>query len=144
MRRASAVGVVAAAALVWPVPAQANWESVEIIMSPSRNTWCDHLVDYDTGRNKVQCTAGDLASAKGRRIYELGQRGRTRLFTQQGDPGDGDVTARYDQWLYFYGGTAKLQGGRDQLRCIFRRSGLSCANRSRHGFKLRIGYHRRY
>jgi hypothetical protein len=125
-------------------PATAAYESVEIIFSPSRNTWCDHLVDFDTSRNKVQCSASDLASSRGRRVYELRERGRSRVFTQRGDPGEGDFTARYNQWLYFYGGTAKLVGGRNELRCIFRRTGLSCANRSRHGFILRVGLHRRF
>jgi hypothetical protein len=114
----------------------------DIISSPTGNTFC--LYQPGARTVSVQCSASDWRHGATRSLYELREHGTARVRTSQGDPGEGDVTARYGQWLYFRGGTARLQGTRRNLRCIFRRTGLTCINADRHGFRVRVGLHERF
>ena len=114
----------------------------DIISSPTGRTFC--LYQPGARTISVQCSAADWRRGNTRSLYELREHGSARVRTSQGDPGEGDVTAPYGKWLYFRGGTARLQGTKRNLRCIFRKTGLTCINADRHGFRVRIGLHERF
>jgi hypothetical protein len=133
----------AVVALGAPPPAGAAWEPVERFQSRSGNTYCTlyQRITQNRASNKVECGArrtGDEACVNG---YTLRSRGRTTVRRNLcGDPPADAPRAPYDTWLYMRGGTVKLDGGRKQLRCIFRRrTGVTCRNRSEHGFTVRVG-----
>lgn len=136
-RRVLPVALASVAVLVAPSAAAAD-----IIMSPTRKTWCEY---FPGQRVQVTCSASDwLYPDYSRGQFRLRTTGRAAIVRITGDPGEGTVRAKYDQWLYFRGGTARLEGSSRDLRCIWRRSGLRCVNRSDHGFNLRVGLHERF
>jgi hypothetical protein len=73
--------------------------------------------------------------------YTLRLTGRTTVRKNLCGNAPADASkAPYNTWLYIYGGTPKLVGDKSMLRCIIRRSsGVTCRNRSKHGFTVRVG-----
>jgi hypothetical protein len=119
--------------------ALADLGNADVLMSKSHNTWCEY---QPGGAIRVQCTAADWTTQGGsaRKTFVLKTTGKASLKTLVGDPGEG-IPVPYNRWLYFRGGTARFNGSTRDLRCIWRKTGLTCRNRSDHGFKLRLGYH---
>jgi hypothetical protein len=144
VRRVIAVIVLGAAAAVSaPAAAGAAWEPVERFQSRSGNTFCTmyQRIAGDRASNKVECGARRAGGEGCVNGYALRSRGRTTVRSNLcGDPPADAPKVPYGTWLYMSGGTVKLAGGRNQLRCIIRRrSGVTCRNRSGHGFTVRVG-----
>jgi hypothetical protein len=136
--------VVAGIALGAPAAAApAAWEPVEQFQSRSGNTYCTMYQRITSNRasNKVECGARRTGGEECVNGYTLRSRGRTAVRRNLcGDPPPDAPKAPYGTWLYMRGGTVKLDGDRKSLRCIFRRrTGVTCRNRSDHGFTVRVG-----
>jgi hypothetical protein len=134
---------VAAVVLSAPARADAAWEPVERFQSRSGNTYCTmyQRIARNRASNKVECGARRVGGEVCVNGYTLRSRGRTTVRRNLcgGPPADA-ARAPYGTWLYMRGGTVKLDGDRRTLRCIIRRrSGITCRNRSGHGFTVRIG-----
>lgn len=143
MRWFVAVVVVAGVALAVPAAAPAAWEPVERFQSRSGNTYCTmyQRIARNRASNKIECGARRTGGEGCVNGYTLRSRGRTVVRRNLcGDPPADAPKAPYATWLYISGGAVKLDGGRKQLRCIFRRAtGVTCRNRSDHGFTVRVG-----
>ena len=143
MRSLVAVVVVAGVVLGVPTAAPAAWEPVERFQSRSGNTYCTmyQRIARNRASNKVECGARRTGGEECVNGYTLRSRGRTVVRRNLcGDPPADAPKAPYGTWLYMRGGTVKLDGDRKSLRCIFRRrSGVTCRNRSEHGFTVRVG-----
>jgi hypothetical protein len=144
VRRLIAVVVLGAAVAVSaPAGVGAAWEPVERFRSRSGNTYCTmyQRIARDRASNKVECGARRVGRERCVNGYTLRSRGLTTVRRNLcGDPPADAPKVPYGTWLYMSGGTVKLEGGRNQLRCIIRRrSGVTCRNRSGHGFTVRVG-----
>ncbi len=148
MHAALATTLAIAAGLGAPAGAGAAWEPVDRFQSRSGNTYCTmyQRIAGDRASNKVECGARRTGGEECVNGYALRSRGRTTVRRNLcGDPPADAPKAPYGTWLYMRGGTVKLDGDRKSLRCIFRRAtGVTCRNRSDHGFTVRIGMARTF
>jgi hypothetical protein len=82
-------------------------------------------------RGGVSCTVLSEANARGQKIWAMRRRGRVRVFRSMSN-------APVEVRVFRYGRTYRGFG----IRCASRRRGLTCRNRSRHGFFLSRGRQR--
>jgi hypothetical protein len=111
----------------------------EAIRSPTGRIKC--AISRGAGGHRVECTMDESPTASGEttwwRLDETGSVVRFRRTVFQGEAEE----MSYGKTYYFYGGTAKLQGDDTVLRCTMRETGITCQNRTGHGFKLAAGVH---
>ena len=152
MRRAPAIGVVAALSLavsaVSAVSASAR-STVGFFQTPSHNIVCMYLYGGSPGTTgvdcgiksgllppprRIRCQAGDPTSS----FVDLGATGRAVEPSCAGDPGPfvGEARAR----VLAYGQTWRHGG----LRCSSAVTGLTCRNGDGHGFFLSRAHSRRF
>jgi hypothetical protein len=79
----------------------------------------------------VSCTVLSEANARGQKIWAMRRRGRVRVFRSRSN-------APVEVRVLRYGRTYRGFG----IRCVSRRRGLTCRNRSRNGFFLSRGRQR--
>ena len=120
-RRALRAGV-AVGALVIAVAAPSS-ASAAFFRTPSGNIICG--TGPQSFRGGVSCTVLSEANARGQKIWAMRRRGRVRLFRSNSN-------APIEVRVLRYGRTYRGFG----IRCASRRRGLTCRNRSRHGFFL--------
>jgi hypothetical protein len=143
MRIARAVVVAAALTLALPAVSEAAWDPVDYFQSKTRNTYCTmyQRIANNRASNKIECGAQRVGMESCVKSYTLRSTGRTMVRRNLcgNSPYEAPRVA-YNTWLYIYGGTTKVQSDRSVVRCIFRRaSGVTCRNRSGHGFTVRVG-----
>jgi hypothetical protein len=116
----------AAAALAAPVSAYAA-RPVEGYRSPDGRVGCVLYQAFNEDGNAVKC--GRRGSARGLLLPSAGPARSMAWRWPARQLGRLFFTARYNQTLYLYGGTAKLEGDETILRCVFRRGrGVRCTN----------------
>jgi hypothetical protein len=97
--------------------------SAAFFTTPSRNIICG--TGPQAFRGGVSCTVLSEAGARGQKIWAMRRRGRVRVFFSMSN-------APVEVRVLRYGRTYRGFG----IRCASRKRGLTCRNRSRHGFFL--------
>ncbi len=132
--RARHLLVLAAVLLLVPTAATAKTVHYKNFVSPSKLISC---ISVRYGGSGIECSAayipeiGELDT-----YYALEPRGKSKV----GERGDYPGYENAKQRTLDYGDTYKRNG----IRCTMRRSGLTCRNRSGHGFHLAKGDLRRF
>ena len=95
--------------------------------TPSRNLLCN--AGPYRGRPLLACTV--VSVNQGQKVWAMFATGRVRVGTVRGNANDEVPTLRYGRAWSWRG-----------FRCVSQRRGLTCRNRSRHGFFLSRETHR--
>jgi hypothetical protein len=112
--------VLGAAALVAAAPPSALAATFE---TPSGNIIC--ATGRQALRGAVSCTVLSEADSRGQTVWSMRRRGRANVFRST-------TNAPIENPILGYGRTYRGFG----VRCTSRKRGLTCRNRSRHGFFL--------
>ena len=110
-----------------PSPASAD----VFFKTPSGNIACQQV----DAKRRVECAVLSSREGASLRVYHLRRRGRAGTYTSTGNPATDVPVLRY-------GRRKRLLGG--AVVCTSRKSGLTCRNRSGHGFSLSKERQRRF
>lgn len=109
-----------------------DFEVVDAFRTPSGRSACQ-LLRSDSGEGAVQC--GLATSAQAHRVGESGRATRVPWTPPTGEAGE----AEYGRPLYMRGGTPKLDGGPEDVRCVVDEDiGVTCTNQDGHGFRVSV------
>jgi hypothetical protein len=126
-RRWSCVLLGAFASCLAASPASAA-RPVEGYRSPDSSVGCVLYQNFDSAGNAVKC--GRRGSKRGLLLTSSGAAFSAKWAWPAKSLGTLFFKAQYNQKLFLYGGTAKLQGDASILRCVFKRgAGVRCTNR---------------
>ncbi len=117
MRTSAATVAAIAAAAACATSAQAA--EVEGYHDPGNRIGCVLIQGYDSHGNAVRC--GAKGRSRGLLLTNDGSARRASWRWPASKLGTLFFTAGYNTTYYLVGGTAKLDGGRSDLRCTFRR-----------------------
>jgi hypothetical protein len=104
--------------------AAASTAQAAYFQTPSRNIVCG-TGQSAFGGYAVTCTVFSEANRRGQKIWALRSRGRASVFFSMSNAPVQVRVLRYGRTYHGYG-----------IRCTSRKLGLTCTNRSRHGFFL--------
>jgi hypothetical protein len=123
--------LLAALALAAPGPPKTHGD-VEGYHSPDNRVACVMILRYDTAGNAVRC--GRKGSRHGLRLASHGAAQPVKWRWPDAHKLFSFTAAPLGQTLYLVGGTAKLDGNAQMLRCTFTgRSHVRCLNGAGHG-----------
>jgi hypothetical protein len=97
--------------------------SAAYFRTPSGNIICG--TGPQALRGAVSCTVLSEGDARGQKVWAMRRRGRVRVFRSNSNAPVEVRVLRYGQTYRGFG-----------IRCASRKRGLTCRNRSRHGFFL--------
>lgn len=123
--------------LLAPGVSQARYDTADIFSSPSRAIYCQLLQNRPQGGNGVRCVVPSAGHDGRWRYFELHEQGGTQRFASDNYPDLGIVPKiPYGATWAMVGGTPKIGPLHHAINCTSRRTGLTCQNRSGHGFRL--------
>jgi hypothetical protein len=140
-RIVKSVGAAAVVSVGWCANASAA-RPVEGYRSPDSRVACVLYQGFNADGNAVKC--GRRGSNEGLLLPSAGAARSVKWSWPAKQLGSLLFKARYNQTLYLYGGTAKLEGDASVLRCVFKKgTGVRCTNGDGYGIAVsRTGAHR--
>lgn len=137
--------ITATLALLLPAVSSGAYRQADIFRTPDRSTYCLLIQDPQHGGG-ARCFIAADAPGGNFTFYEIHEKGSATKRTRQ-DVIYGAKTApaiHYGQTFAMTGGTPKVGPIKGAVNCTSRRSGLTCSNRSGHGFTLTAKRQRRF